>query len=90
MAVPYVDLFITNDDKLSRLIKRVVKGVPFRAAEVLTKDEFDARFPPIEEQIRFRAYMLYVQLGRRNGFALDDWLQAEAEILGNRDDLRRV
>jgi len=36
----------------------------------------------LEEDIRLRAYSLYVQRGRRNGFALDDWLEAEAEILG--------
>ena len=82
-AMPYVDLFITNDEKLSRLIKRVVEGVPFRVAEVLTKDKFDVRFPPLEKRIRYRAYMLYVERGKRNGFALDDWLQAEAKILGN-------
>jgi hypothetical protein len=90
MALPYVDLFITNDDKLSRLMKRAVAGMPFRTAEIVTKDEFDARFPltaqpktvSVEEQIRVRAYMLYLQRGRRNGFALDDWLQAEKEILG--------
>jgi hypothetical protein len=36
----------------------------------------------LEDDIRLRAYSLYVQRGRRNGFALDDWLEAEAEILG--------
>lgn len=36
-----------------------------------------------EEQIRLRAYMLYVEHGRKDGCALDDWLQAEAEILGS-------
>jgi hypothetical protein len=36
----------------------------------------------IEERIRRRAYELYEQRGREDGFALDDWLQAEAEILG--------
>jgi hypothetical protein len=36
----------------------------------------------IEERIRLRAYDLYVQRRRVDGFALDDWLQAEAEILG--------
>lgn len=34
-----------------------------------------------EERIR-RAYQLYEQRGRTDGFALDDWLQAEREILG--------
>jgi hypothetical protein len=95
MALPYVDLFITNDDKLSRLMKRAVTGMPFRTAEILTKSEFDTRFPRIAspkavqlaERISIRAYMLYVQRGRRDGFALDDWLQAEGEILNNSDTL---
>ena len=36
----------------------------------------------IEELIRRRAYDLYEQRGRVDGFALNDWLQAEREILG--------
>jgi Protein of unknown function (DUF2934) len=36
----------------------------------------------IEKRIRQRANDLYVQHGRVDGFALDDWLQAETEILG--------
>lgn len=36
----------------------------------------------LEEQIRRRAYMLYELRGRQDGHALDDWLQAETEILG--------
>lgn len=36
----------------------------------------------IEERIRRRAHELYEQRGRVDGFALDDWLQAEGEILG--------
>lgn len=35
----------------------------------------------IEESIRRRAYELYELRGREDGFALDDWLQAEAEVL---------
>jgi DUF2934 family protein len=41
-----------------------------------------SRSSDIEERIRRCAYELYEQRGRVNGFALDDWLQAEAEILG--------
>jgi hypothetical protein len=44
-AVPYVDLFVTNDTKFSNLIKRAAEGMPFRTAGVLTKEEFDSRFP---------------------------------------------
>ncbi len=34
----------------------------------------------LDEHIRSRAYELYEQRGRREGHALDDWLQAEAEV----------
>jgi DUF2934 family protein len=37
-----------------------------------------------EEEIRLRAYQLYEERGRIDGHALDDWLQAEAEILRKR------
>jgi len=42
--------------------------------------------PPIEtlsleEQIRRRAYELYLRRGRQSGLELDDWLRAEEEIL---------
>ncbi len=35
-----------------------------------------------QERIRRHAFELYEQRGRVDGFALDDWLQAEREILG--------
>ena len=34
------------------------------------------------EKIRLRAYQLYEERGRIDGHASDDWLQAEAEVLG--------
>ena len=36
----------------------------------------------LEKQIRLRAYALYESRGCEDGHELDDWLQAEAEILG--------
>jgi len=36
----------------------------------------------IEERICRRAYELYGQRGGVDGFALDDWLQEESEVLG--------
>jgi hypothetical protein len=36
--------------------------------------------PPTEEQIRQRAYELYVEGGRQAGKELDYWLKAEAEF----------
>jgi hypothetical protein len=42
--------------------------------------QLDASFYEIEERIRVRAYELYEKRGKRDGHALDDWLQAEAEL----------
>ena len=37
--------------------------------------------PSLEEQIRRRAYELYLRRGGQSGLELDDWLQAEEENL---------
>jgi hypothetical protein len=37
---------------------------------------------PIEQQIQQRAYELYEQRGKTDGYDLEDWLQAEREIKG--------
>jgi DUF2934 family protein len=36
----------------------------------------------VVEQIRARAFELYEERGREGGHDTDDWLQAEAEIIG--------
>ena len=36
----------------------------------------------LEERIRIRAHELYMERGGQNGSDVDDWLRAEAEILG--------
>lgn len=36
--------------------------------------------PELESAIRSRAYELYMERGRQDGFDQDDWFQAEAEI----------
>lgn len=35
---------------------------------------------PLEEQIRQRAYQIYLQRGGQHASELDDWLKAEAEF----------
>jgi hypothetical protein len=35
----------------------------------------------LETEIRARAYELYEKRGRQDGYAQDDWFQAEAEVL---------
>ncbi len=49
-----------------------------KKSPVSTTAEFD---PNLEEEIRRRAYELYQERGREHGHDLDDWLQAEAEII---------
>jgi hypothetical protein len=39
----------------------------------------------LEKQIRLRANRLYESRGSEDGYDLDDWLQAEAEILGRQE-----
>ena len=47
--------------------------------EIFAITDFSA---DLEPQIRERAYELYEQRGRQDKLDLDDWLQAESEILG--------
>lgn len=43
---------------------------------------------PLEEQIRRRAYELYVDRASQSGSEIDDWLQAEEEIRSNLEQQR--
>jgi hypothetical protein len=47
---------------------------PARAKKLVTEEL------ALEEQIRRRAYELYVERGNESSLELDDWLQAEEEI----------
>jgi len=42
--------------------------------------ELTASASSAEEQIRQRAYELYLQRGAQPGLEIEDWLQAEAEL----------
>jgi DUF2934 family protein len=57
----------------------------------------DANEPPkrslgnqseVEDRIRLRAYELYEQRGCGDGLELDDWVQAEEEILNSGEQTR--
>lgn len=41
--------------------------------------------PPsaLEEKIRQRAYELFLERGGEDGYAEEDWIRAEAEVLGH-------
>lgn len=52
---------------------------PLSAEILATKSPFD-----IQEEVRRRAFELYEQRGREDGHDLDDWLQAESELVQQR------
>jgi hypothetical protein len=37
--------------------------------------------PLLEKEVQMRAYELYEQRGKEHGLALQDWLEAEAQVL---------
>jgi hypothetical protein len=39
--------------------------------------------PVLEEEVRSRAYEIYLERGGQPGYDLDDWLQAERELQGD-------
>lgn len=43
-----------------------------------------------EDLIRLRAYQIFEQRGFEHGYDLDDWLQAEAEVIGKKPSWRTV
>jgi Protein of unknown function (DUF2934) len=53
-------------------------------ASILSKRQQNRRTEqttaPAEEQIRVRAYQIYLQRGDQSGSEIQDWLQAEAEL----------
>ncbi len=50
---------------------------PHKKSPASTRAE---RHPNLEEEIRRRAFEIYVERGREDGHDLDDWLNAEAEL----------
>jgi Protein of unknown function (DUF2934) len=39
-----------------------------------------SEYAPTEEEIRYRAYLLYIERGGGHGLDFEDWLQAEREL----------
>jgi hypothetical protein len=42
----------------------------------------------LQEEIKLRAFEIYQERGRGDGYELEDWLQAESEILDNKRTLK--
>jgi len=67
--------------QISSITGKVVLLATWRKAHLWRSD---AGSYELEERIRLRAYQLYEQRGKRHGYALNDWLEAEAELTDRR------
>jgi hypothetical protein len=56
----------------------------YENASVSTAKPDDGSLELTEEIIRVRAYQFYEERGCEDGHDLEDWLQAEAEIVGKK------
>ena len=56
------------------------KGNGSQARSVLQAQEAYVSHRPTHDQIRYRAYQIYLEHGARPGQELDDWLRAEREL----------
>jgi len=68
---------------------RTARGTQGTATEELTPETDDtftalahdsSEHAPTEEEIRYRAYLLYIERGGGHGLDFEDWLQAEREL----------
>jgi len=48
------------------------------------RDDASNEYAPTEDEIRYRAYLLYVERGGGHGMDFEDWLQAERELKNRR------
>lgn len=53
------------------------------------RTESETTMLPLEARIRIRAHEIYLERGGEDGNELDDWLQAEEEILGSEPESSR-
>jgi hypothetical protein len=56
------------------------KGNGAEAPSVEQTEEASVGHGPTQDQIRLRAYQLYLERGAHPGQELDDWLRAEREL----------
>ena len=73
----------TKTDKLQRNVERLATRDEARR-EFQINDKRSEGVKTLQERIRLRAYELFEARGREHGHDLDDWLRAEAEILGSK------
>ena len=71
-----------QSEQLGKRIDRHPDEIEKKPSTLAPKSDEPTVLIPMEQQIQRRAYELYEQRGRTDGYDLDDWLQAEREIKG--------
>ena len=76
------DIAERQTEQLGKRVDRHPDEIEKKPSTLAPKSDEPTVLIPIEQQIQQRAYELYEQRGRTDGYDLDDWLQAESEIKG--------
>jgi len=63
---------------------------PHEIKRFAKKDSPASSGAPLEQQIRARAYELYLQRGGEERHAVEDWLRAEEEIISQNLGIRKA
>jgi len=61
----------------------IVRSTNPTEPDTATKESEGLLHSSREQEIRNRAYEIYLQRGEQSGYELEDWLQAEREITTN-------
>ena len=63
----------------------MASGAGVAQGKTLLREEEQPEALPLEEQIRLRAHELWLRRAPQDGSAIEDWLQAEEELLRERE-----
>jgi len=83
-AVSFVSLCVDGAKEVGTMY-RAIKETSMNPRTPILLAETDTAFSiDLQEQVRRRAFEIYEQRGRKDGRDVEDWLQAEAEVLSQR------
>jgi hypothetical protein len=76
-----VDNFAAPDAAFDQLLRLAASFLSRKTTGVQTPVAANLRRGPLTEDIELRAYQLYLGRGASHGHDVDDWLEAERQIL---------
>jgi hypothetical protein len=78
-------LIVPSPNRLETAVLQMIGGPSVKRDLSETTKWTTGTTTDMEDKIRQRAYELYERRGRGDGSELEDWVQAEAEVLGSRE-----